>query len=66
MNLQEAIDMLSLAARSSTWQSANPKVAGELLEVIRDANDSVFRAHIARDHMRNERDVARDEVEQLK
>lgn len=61
----EAIDLLSLAARSSTWQGADPRLARALLEVLRSETEACFRAQINRDHMRNERDEARAEVERL-
>lgn len=35
MTPTEAIDLLSVAAVSSTWQGADPKLARELLEVVR-------------------------------
>ena len=34
MTLREAIDLLSIAARSSTWQGADPSLAQGLLDVL--------------------------------
>ena len=35
MSPQDAIDLLTLAARSATWSGASPELARELLEVVR-------------------------------
>lgn len=66
LTVGEAIDLLSLAARSSTWQGADPRLAKALLEVLRSETEACFRAQINRDHMRDERDEARREVELLR
>jgi uncharacterized small protein (DUF1192 family) len=57
---QEAIDLLSIAARSATWSGASPELARELLEVLRARWDPVVQSVI------DERDEARAEVERLK
>jgi hypothetical protein len=46
MTTQEAIDLLSIAARSSTWSGASPELARELLEVLRARWDPVVQSVI--------------------